>query len=141
MTLLIGALNVVDPANGYYFEIVEGGPADAVPDVRGMRVLIPGRTGLYTPANNFENDHLLIRMHCWVGGLGATSSDRITSYATLMTALKTACNVTTRADVTITSGSSTISAGFLRMVGPPAVVEQAREFELEFDATNPPVWA
>ena len=140
MTLLIGALNIQSVSNGYFGEIIEGGPSDAIADVRGQRVLIPGRAGLYTPSDNFEDDHLTIRIHMWVGGDGADHEARAASYATRFAALKTACDVANRQDVVLTSGSYTISAGFVRLVGPPAVVEQAREFEIEFEATDPPEW-
>lgn len=138
MSLSIGALNVI--ADGYYFEVVDGHPYDAVPEVRGQRVLIPGRAGLYTPPANFEADHLLIRMHGWVGGTGADAATRIASFDTRMAALLTACDVANRQDVTITADGHTISAGFLRIVGPATILNQAREFDIEFDATNPPEW-
>ena len=143
MSEMIGALNVQDLANGYWFEIVEGGPADAVPDVRGRRVLIPGREGLYTPTGAFENDHLSIKYHGIVVGTGATHALAQASYATRFQALLTACGVSTREDVTLTSGSSTISAGFLRIVGPSASVlgNAGREIDIEFEATDPPEWS
>jgi hypothetical protein len=140
MSELIGALNVQDMSAGYWLEIVEGGPADGVPDVRGERVLIPGRDGLYTPANNFEPEHLLIRYHGIVFGDGADHAAVQASYATRFAALLTACDAATRADVTLTSGSSTASAGFLRIVGPTAVGGEVREIDIEFDATDPPEW-
>jgi hypothetical protein len=138
MTLLIGALDLIDVDDGYMGEIAEGGPVDGIPEVRGQRVLIPGRRGLYTPPTApFEDEHLLIRLHVWVGGEGATHALRAASFATRFAALKTACDVAGREDVVITSNGYTISAGFLRFVGP---VEEAREFEIEFDATDPPEW-
>ncbi len=140
MSLLIGALNVDDPANGYRFEIIEGGPIDGVAEVRGKRVLIPGRVGLYTPANNFEVERLLIRLKAWVGGSGATHALRVTSYQSLIAALKTACAVSTRADVTLTNDSHTIAAGFLRFEGPPTQLDHVREFVIEFEATATAAW-
>lgn len=140
MTLLIGALDVQDVDDGYYAEITEGAPADYITELRGARVMIPGRDGYYTTADAFEPDHLLIRFHMWVGGEGADGATRIASYATRFAALKTACDTANRQDVTLTSGGYTIEAGFLRIVGPPAMLEQAREFDIEFEATDPPEW-
>ena len=141
MSELIGSLNVQDMSAGYWFEIVEGGPVDGVAEVRGERVLIPGRAGLYTPANAFEDEHLLVRYHGIVFGDGSDHAAVVASYATRYAALKTACALTTRADVTLTSGSSTIAAGFLRFVGPTAIGGEVREMDIEFDATDPPSWA
>ena len=62
------------------------------------------------------------------------------SYASRFAALMTACDVAGRADVTLTSGTSTCAAGFLRVVGPTAIGYEVREIDLEFDATDPPEW-
>jgi hypothetical protein len=140
MSDLIGALDVADLDNGYWFDIAEGGPIDGIPAVRGRRVLIPGRRGLYTTADPFEDDHLLVRYHGIVWGDGATPADRRTSYATRFAALKAACDVAAREDVTLSSGGYIIAAGFLRFVGPTAVGDELREIDIEFDATDPPEW-
>lgn len=140
MSLSIGALNVVDVSAGYYFEITENGPNDYVAESRGERVLIPGRVGLYTPSDNFEDDHLVVRLHGWIGGTGSSTAARVASYASRFAAFKSACDVANRQDVTITADGYTISAGFLRIVGPTAMVGQAREIDVEFIATDPPEW-
>lgn len=140
MSLTIGGLNVRDVSSGYFFEIVEGGPYDYVAEVSGERVLIPGAPGYYTTSDAFEERRLTIRVHGWVGGAGSTTNDRVASYASRFAALKSACDVANRQDVTIVADDYTIEAGFLRIVGPPAMLEQARELEIEFEATNPPAW-
>jgi hypothetical protein len=140
MSELIGAIDVQDMDEGYWFDIVEGGPVEGVAAVRGTRVLIPGRVGLYTTADPFEDEHLLVRYHGIVWGDGATPEARRASYATRFQALKTACDVAAREDVMLTSDGDTISAGFLRFVGPTAVGGEIREFDIEFDATDPPEW-
>lgn len=142
MTLLIGALNVQSITDGYWFDIVENGPADWVAEVRGQRVLIPGRDGLYTPTDAFEPEHLLIRLHGIVVGTGSSHAAVQASYATRMAALKTACDVAARADVTLVSDTWTAQAGFLRFVGPDSsrMGGEGRELDIEFDATDPPEW-
>lgn len=150
--LKIATLNVQDVDAGYWIDIVEGGPADAVVTVRGARVLIPGAPGLYTPADNFEGDSLLIRMHGSVWGDGASAATRRVSFRSRMQALLAACALSTRADVTLTAigpyveglgagDSATISAGFQRVQGPPALGWESREFDLEFLATSTLDWA
>ncbi len=140
MTFLIGSLDVTDTDDGYYMEIVEGDPITAIPEVTGARVTIPGRVGLYTPDANFEDRKLLIRIHAFVAGEGSTHEAQVSSFATAMAALKTACGVADRADVTLTWNGWTIPAGFLRFEGPPVVGDMAREFDIHFEATDPPEW-
>lgn len=142
MSTLIGGLNVQSITNGYWFVLVEGAPSEAVPEVRGERVLIPGRVGLYTPAANFEDEHLTIRYHGLVTGTGANHAAVVASFDTRMAALMSACDVADREDITLIEGSFSAQAGFLRFVGPSAAVlgGEAREFEIEFVATDPPAW-
>ena len=144
MSLSIGALDVQNLTNGYYFKIIYGGPVDGVAEVSGDRVLIPGRVGYYTPSDNFEARHLVIGMKGIVTGTGATHADVQSSLATRFAALKTACDVANRQDVTITADGSTIDAGFLRFEGPSLNLldgEARLDMVIEFDATDPPEWA
>lgn len=153
MGLSIGALNATDRANGYYFDrFLAGGPTLGVAEVSGKRVLIPGAAGYYTPAGAFEVRHMLIRVKGAVWGDGATPELRRASFRTRFAALKTACAVSTRADVTLTatapieglSGaeSATIDAGWLRFEGPETLGGESWEGIIEFDATADPVaWA
>lgn len=149
--LKIGALNVQDETAGYWFDVAEGGPSDAVVRVRGKRVLIPGSPGLYTPADAFEGDELPIRLHGTVWGDGASRTAIRVSYRTRMQALLAACAVATRADVVLTAigphvegldtgEQATISAGYVRHTGPPSLGWELREFDLEFVATATLSW-
>lgn len=148
MSILIGALDVDDEPNGYHFEFTEGGPTDGVATVRGKRVLIPGKAGRYTPTGTFTKDTLDIRLHGWVEGEGSTAADRVESFRDRMLALLTACGETDREDVTLTvtdiegltdDETATIDAGFIRFEGPAAHADW-REFDIHFEATDPPEW-
>lgn len=149
--LKIASLNVQDRSAGYWIDIVEGGPADAVRTFRGERVLIPGAPGFYTPAGAFEAESLPIKMHGAVWGVGLTALSRRVDYRANMDALLAAAAESTRADVVLTAlgpyvegldtgESATISAGFTRLVGPPALGWELREFDLEFLATSTLSW-
>jgi hypothetical protein len=143
MTSQIGALNVRDHLNGYWLVITDNGPADWLAEMRGGRVLIPGSAGLYTPPTDpFEPERLVIRYHAFVFGAGSTHEDIRASYETRITALKTACDAAGREDVTLLEDDWTAAAGLLRFEGPSAEVfgGEAREFEIVFEATNPPEW-
>lgn len=148
MSILIGALDVDDEANGYHFEFREGGPTDGIATVRGQRVTIPGKKGRYTPTGTFQKDTLPIRLHGWVEGEGATALLRQQSFRTRMQALLTACDDTDRDDVTITvtdlegladDETATIDAGFVNFEGPAAHADW-REFDIHLEATDPPEW-
>ena len=153
MGLSIGALDVTDHAAGFYFDrFLAGGPTMGVPEVSGTRVLIPGAVGLYTPADAFEVRHMPIQIKGTVWGVGATPALRRASFRTNVLALKTACAMTTRADVTLTAtgpieglapgDTATIAAGFVRFEGPESVGWELWETVIEFDATAAPVaWA
>ena len=149
--LYVGALSVQDRAAGFWLDIEEGGPTEGIPVVRGTRVLVPGRRGLYTPSTGpFHDDHLLIRLHGTVWGVGATAYDRRLSYRANMVALKAACDVTNRQDVTLTvhgpydglatGDTATAAAGFLRIQGPRSIGMELREIDIHFEATDPPEW-
>lgn len=138
MSELIGALNVQDRSAGYWLEIQLGGPADYVSAVRGSRVLVPGRRGLYTPGGSFEGESLTIRYHGIVFGEGADDSAAMTSFRDRFQALKAACQASTRNDVTLTSGHYSASAGFVRFAGP--TIGPLRKLDIEFEATDPPEW-
>lgn len=140
MSELIGALNVHDYSAGYWFEIVDNGPADWLAEFRGERVLIPGRPGLYTPPSNFEAESVTITYHGTVFGDGATHAARMASYATRFAALKAACAADTREDVTLTSGAYTALAGLVRITGATGIGFEQREIDIEFIATDPPEW-
>lgn len=144
MSLSIGALNVDNLSGGYRFRIIYGGPIDGVAEVSGKRVLIPGSVGFYTPTGTFEERHLLIGLKGMVTGSGSTHADIQASLITRFAALRTACDVANRADVTISADGYTIDAGFLRFEGPPTLADldgEARlDMVIEFDATNPPSW-
>lgn len=144
MSLSIGALNVDDISNGYHFKIIYGGPIDGVAEVSGKRVLIPGAVGFYTPSDNFEARHLVIGIKGLITGTGSSHSAVQSSLATRFAALRTACDITNRQDVTITADGYTIDAGFLRFEGPSLATldgEARINMVIEFDATNPPEWA
>ena len=145
MSLTVGGVDLQNLSNGYFFKIIYGGPIDGVAEVSGQRVLIPGRVGLYTPADAFEARHLVIGMKGIVTGTGSSHSAIQTSLATRFAALRTACDVDAREDVTIAADGYTIDAGFLRFEGPPTLADtdnEARyEMVIEFDATDPPEWA
>ena len=144
MSLSIGALNVDNLSGGYLFRIIYGGPIDGVAEVSGKRVLIPGSAGFYTPTGTFEERHLVVGIKGMVTGSGSTHADIQASLITRFDALRTACDVANRADVTITADGYTIPAGFLRFEGPPTLADLDGEARLdmliEFDATNPPEW-
>lgn len=150
MSVLVGALDVCDADAGFWMDnFLAGGPTLGVPEVSGKRVLIPGAVGLYTPTSNFEVRHMLIRLKGTVWGVGATPALRRASFRTNVVALKTACAVVTRADVTLTAAgkiegltaaqTATITAGFLRFEAPPSVGFELWETVIEFDATVSPV--
>lgn len=153
MSLQIGTLNVTDAAAGFYFDrFLAGGPTLGVPEVSGKRVLIPGAVGFYTPSGSFEARHMVIRIKGNVWGIGATAAARRQSFRTNVLALKTACAVSTRADVTLTATgpiegltaaqTATIAAGFLRFESPESLGFESWETIIEFDATADPVaWA
>ena len=145
MSLSVGGVDLQNISNGYFFKIVYGGPIDGVAEVSGKRVLIPGAVGFYTPSDNFEARHLVIGIRGIVTGTGSSHSAIQTSLATRFAALRTACDIANREDVTIVADGSTIEAGFLRFEGPSTLADTDGEarFQLliEFDATNPPEWA
>ena len=142
MSTQIGALNVRSLAAGYWFTITENGPDDWVAEVTGQRVLIPGTVGEYTTADAFEARRLPIRYHGIVMGDGATHDLAVASFTARMDALKAACGVSTRADVTLLEGAWTAQAGFIRFEGPSASAwgGEARELDIVFEATDPPEW-
>ena len=145
MSLTVGGLNLDNlTSGGYYFRIIYGGPIDGVAEVSGQRVLIPGRVGMYTTTDAFEARHMLIGMKGIVTGTGSTHAAIKASLVTRFAALRTACDVATRQDVTIVADGSTIQAGFLRFEGPSTLADldgEARlEMVIEFDATDPPEW-
>jgi hypothetical protein len=153
--VLIGSLDVQDVADGYWFDIDPAtGPTAGVPTVSGQRVLIPGRPGYYTPAvaGQFEKRLQLVRLVGTVWGVGATQAARRLAYRAAVEALKTACAVAIRADVTITAkgpqvegldtgDEATIAAGFLRFESPEHYGWEAWQTVIEFEATDPPDWA
>src|SRR5688500_10764470 len=141
MSLLIGALDVDDVDDGYRAEITLGGPIDYIADVRGARVLIPSRAGMYTPStSSFADERLEIIVHMWGAGEGSTHVAQVTSFISRMAALKAACDVAGREDVVLSADGYTISAGFLRFEGPPIFAGMAREFDIMFEASDPPEW-
>lgn len=144
MSRTIGGIDVTDHTSGYLdWEIKYGDPVTAVPEVSGERVLIPGSVGFYTPANTFEARHLLIGIKGHLAGAGSGHASIVTSFASRFAALKTACGVSTRSDITIEWDGYTIGAGFLRFEHPPLPTLGAEGMDLliEFDATDPPEWA
>jgi hypothetical protein len=152
--VFIGALDVQDLADGYWFDIDPAtGPTAGVPTVSGQRVLIPGREGYYTPsaAGQFEKRLQLVRLEGSVFGVGATRAARRLAFRAAVLALKTACAVETRADVVIkgvgpmvegldTGDEATISAGWLRFESPVHYGWEQWDTVIEFEATNPPEW-
>ena len=152
--VLIGALDVQDPDAGYWFDVDPStGPTAAVATVSGKRVLIPGRPGYYTPsvAGQFEKRLQIVRLIGYVEGVGVTRAARRIAFRAAVEALKTACAVETRADVTITANGpqveglgaddvATIEAGFLRFESPVHYGWELWETVIEFEATDPPEW-
>ena len=144
MSRTIGGIDVTSSTNGYYhWEIEYGGPVTGVAEVSGRRVLIPGSPGFYTPDATFEERHLVIGIKGHLAGTGATHALAVASFASRFAALRTACDVANRDDITIEWDGWTISAGFLRFEHPPLYTLGAEGMDLliEFDATNPPEWA
>lgn len=145
MSRTIGGIDVTSFAGGYsHWEMLYGEPITGVPVVSGQRVLIPGSPGFYTPPTApFEERHLLIGVKGHLHGAGATHGDRMTSFATRFAALRVACDVPGREDITIEWDGWTIAAGFLRFEHAPLPTLGAEGMDLliEFDATDPPEWA
>jgi hypothetical protein len=147
MTLAVGVLNLEELTIGYLLRDLYGGRIDGIPGITGKRVLIPGREGYYTPENPptpvFEVRRLLIGMKGIVAGSGSNHAAIVASFATRFAALRSACDVATRQDVTLENDGYTIDAGFLRFEGPSLndLAGEARaELVIEFEATDPPEW-
>lgn len=143
MTLTVGGLNLQDFNNGYVnFRLLFGDPITGVAEVSGERVLIPGSPGFFTPSSNFEERRLLIGMKGTVTGSGADHATIATSFSTRWAALRSACDVATRSDVTIVADGYTIQAGFVRFEHPFVTLLDAEALEtiIEFEATDPPEW-
>lgn len=143
MTLTVGALDLQNPAGGYSnFRLLYGDPVTGVAEVTGKRVQIPGSAGMYTPASSFEERRLVIGMKGLVQGAGSDHDTIAASFATRWAALRTACDVSTRSDVTIVADGYTIAAGFLRFEHPVITLldVEALETLIEFEATDPPEW-
>lgn len=144
MTLSVGSFDL-DSTNGCsYWEIKYGDPITGVPEVSGRRVLIPGLEGFYTPPTApFENRRLVIGMKGHIAGEGSDHATIATSFATRFASLRAACDVAGREDVTITTSTHTITAGFLRFEHPPLPTLGAEGMDLliEFEATDPPEWS
>lgn len=147
MTLSVGGLSLQNPTNGYVnFRVLYGDAITGVPEVSGQRVLIPGRTGMYTPPGTptpvFEARRLLVGIKGLITGSGSDHTAIAASFATRFAALRTACAVDTRADVPIIDGGNEIAASFLRFEHPVITFldVEALELLIEFEATDPPEW-
>ncbi len=143
-------LELQDPDNGIYFEVAQGGLDDA-PAVRGDNVVIPGKPG-QTHMTKVE-DHLLVTLHGYVEGQGATAAEQRVDYRALMDSIKAVFDPTAEPfDLVATGGepyynegldtgeTATITVEFLRFTGPPGN-GVAREFDIECRCiSDPPAW-
>lgn len=144
-------LELQDPTNGYMGTISAGG-LDSIPTVRGEDDIVPGASGRVTRTR--VGDSLPVVIHMLVMGSGSTHDAIAESYLTRMTALKdvfdpTADPFTLTIHPTakavggkVASGkTATIKVRCLRFVGPPAIGDEVREFDIECESVDsPPVW-
>lgn len=140
-----GTLELQDLTNGFWFEIVEGG-LDAIAVVRGENVTIPAKDGQTVMTKVF--DRMPVTLHGTVWGTSGTS------YLTKMDTIRAIfdptageLDIVVHPDATGVGGRvgtgeiATITVEFVRLVGPPAVGDQVRTFDLECVCySDPPGW-
>lgn len=140
-----------DISNGYWFEITQGG-LDGIFDVRGSDTIIPGKDG--REVRSRTADSMTVVLHGMVfgtpGGAGVSGS-----YSARMAELKDVgfypvtdpIPLTIHPDAVGVGGrvgageTATLNVRFLRIVGPPAVGDQVRQFDIELECVDsPPEW-
>lgn len=143
-----GPLELQDPANGVLFFVEKGG-LDDHPVVRGKNVTIPAKAGqTWMPK---VDDHLLVTLHGYVEGQGATIAAQRLDYRALMDAIRAVFDPTAApVEIAVHGGEpfhneglgegevATIEVEFLRFTG-PAGNGLVREFDIECRCVSDPV--
>lgn len=144
--IVADGLEMQDIATGRWFEIRVGG-LDASPVVRGENVTIPSKTGQTWMAK--VADHFPVTLHGIVFGTGATPKadylDKMDALRAVFSPLVNPFDIVVHPDAAgvggrLTTGqTATITVEFLRFVGPPAMGDEARTFDIECVCISDPI--
>lgn len=144
--IVAGGIEMQSITNGRWFGITVGG-LDASPNVRGENVVLPSKTGqTYMPK---VADTFPVTLHGVLFGTGATPK---ADYLDKMDALRAVFDPTGGTfDIVVhptavgvggqltTGQTATITVEFLRFVGPPAIGDEVREFDIECVCISDPI--
>jgi hypothetical protein len=130
-------------------DLVEG--FDSESEVSGRDVLIPGREGMYVPANSREKRRRVVRLRGFVKGIGADDTEREQSYRSLIDELHTIFDPTLDPeDMTVTAPYLGLASGFsilpdvryLNAVWGPFIRRSFRTVDVEMESIgSPPDWS
>ena len=143
--IVAGGLELQVLNGGYWFEITQGG-LDASPIVRGENVTIPGKEGQTYMAK--VADSLPVVLHGTVYGTSkADYLDKMDALRAVFDPAGGTFNIVVHPDASGVGGgvgtgeTATITVEFVRLVGPPAVGDRVRTFDLECVCiSDPPAW-
>lgn len=144
--IVADGLELQSLTNGCWFEITVGG-LDASPTVRGENVTLPSKTGQTWMTK--KADHMLVTLHGIVFGTGATPQadylDKMDALKAVFDPLSEPFNIVVHPTAAGVGGrltgaqTATITVEFLRFVGPPAVGDEVRVFDIECRCISDPI--